>query len=267
MLIDCFPYFNEKELLELRIEVLKDHVDGFLIADANFTHRGEPKEFSAVKTLQELGLDQDKVQVLHVELPGCGETLDPWVRERSQRDALGVGLQMLPDDTVFICSDCDEIVNPDKLNEIIEEASKESTSVIHLSMSMHYGRADKELVSPEGLPFDWRNAFVSTVGRFKKDSTLSSMRASQNNIYLGSRDMGWHFSWMGDSERRLTKLKAYAHWETDTPVVETICKNFEPTVGSKDMLGREDHLISDYPLEKLPQQIFSLPRVQKYLLP
>jgi len=30
MLLDCFPYFNEKELLELRIRTLEDHVDGFL---------------------------------------------------------------------------------------------------------------------------------------------------------------------------------------------------------------------------------------------
>ena len=267
MLVDCFPYFNERELLELRIEVLKDYVDGFLIADANFTHRGEPKEFSAVKTLEELGISQDKVQVLHVELPDANETLDPWVRERSQRDALGVGLQMLPDETVFICSDCDEIVNPNKLAEIKKAVEEEGESIVHLSMSMHYGRADKELVSPEGIPFDWRNAFVSTVGKFKQNSTLSSMRASQNNVYLGSRDMGWHLSWMGDSERRLKKLKSYAHWETDTPKVETICKNFEAVPGSKDMLGREDHLIADYPCANLPKEIFELSRVKEYLLP
>ena len=60
MLIDCFPYFNEKELLELRIETLYDHVDGFLITDANRTHRGEPKEFSCVNTLRELGIPEKK---------------------------------------------------------------------------------------------------------------------------------------------------------------------------------------------------------------
>ena len=47
MLIDCFPYFNEKELLELRIATLYDHVDGFLITDANRTHR-EPKNLAAL---------------------------------------------------------------------------------------------------------------------------------------------------------------------------------------------------------------------------
>ena len=107
MLIDCFPYFNEKELLELRIETLYNHVDGFLITDANHTHRGEPKEFTCVNTLRELGIPEEKVQVLHVELPTFEEAADPWVRERGQRDALSVGLFQLPEDTFFICSDCD----------------------------------------------------------------------------------------------------------------------------------------------------------------
>ena len=52
MLIDCFTYFNEKELLELRVETLKDTVDLFLIADADRTHKGEPKEFSAVNAVR-----------------------------------------------------------------------------------------------------------------------------------------------------------------------------------------------------------------------
>jgi len=40
MLIDAFPYFTEKEILELRVRTLENYVDGFLISDANRTHRG-----------------------------------------------------------------------------------------------------------------------------------------------------------------------------------------------------------------------------------
>ena len=120
MLLDCFPYFNEKEILELRIATLYDHVDGFLITDANRTHRGEEKPFTVLDTLKELGISDEKIQVLHVELPPYEEAPDPWIRERGQRDALGVGLHMLPDDIIFISSDCDEIVNPAKLSELIE---------------------------------------------------------------------------------------------------------------------------------------------------
>ena len=64
MLIDCFPYFNERELLELRVSLLKDHVDGFLIADADRTHRGEPKAFTCAETIKELGLPDELIEVI-----------------------------------------------------------------------------------------------------------------------------------------------------------------------------------------------------------
>ena len=150
MLVDCFPYFNEKELLELRIRTLEDYVDGFLITDANRTHRGEEKPFTCVDTLKELGIDDSKVQVLHVELPSIEEAPDPWLRERAQRDALGVGLHMLSDDTLFICSDCDELVNPLALDKL-KAAAETSDQIVRASMSMHYGRADRQLITPDGV--------------------------------------------------------------------------------------------------------------------
>ena len=45
MLIDYFPYFNERELLELRIRLLQDHVDHFVIAEADRTFSGLPRQF------------------------------------------------------------------------------------------------------------------------------------------------------------------------------------------------------------------------------
>jgi len=267
VLLDCFPYFNEKELLELRIATLYDYVDGFLITDANRTHRGEEKPFTALSTLKELGIRDEKVQVLHVELPSLEEAPDPWIRERAQRDALGVGLHMMPDDTVFVSSDCDEIINPSKLLELLEVVEQNCESVIKLSMSMHYGRADRQLITPEGQLHNWRNAVVSTVGHLKNFGTLSSMRATQDNIYFGDLDAGWHFSWMGDAGRRLKKLKSYAHWETDRPDVVKTCERFNADLGSPDMLGREDHLITEYPASKLPSKLWELDRVKEFLLP
>ena len=69
MLYDCFLYFDEKELLELRVNLLKDIVDGFIITDGNLTFKGDPKPFTCLDTIRELGLPEEKIQVLHVELP------------------------------------------------------------------------------------------------------------------------------------------------------------------------------------------------------
>jgi hypothetical protein len=96
-------------------------------------------------------------------------------------------------------------------------------------MSMHYGRADRQLVTPDGSPFNWRNAFAATVNTLKAHSTLSSMRAETDYVTFGELDAGWHLSWMGDKDRRLAKLKSYAHWETDTSDVEEKCAEFSAT--------------------------------------
>ena len=268
MLLDCFPYFNEKELLELRIRTLEDHVDGFLITDANKTHRGEDKPFTCLDTIRELGLPEDKIQILHVELPTYEEAPDPWVRERGQRDALSVGLFMTPDDAFFICSDCDEITNPDKLEEIKETVLENKDKVVRMSMSMHYGRADRQLISPKGEKFDWRCGTASTVGQLRDFGTLSSLRASTNNVYVGDRDAGWHLSWMGDADKRKTKLRSIAEYYIwDKPEVQEKCENFVPEEGNTDMLGREDHLITTYPVSDLPEPTLRIERVRNYLLP
>ena len=267
MIIDCFPYFNEKELLELRYNVLKDHVDYFFIADANFTHTGIEKEFTCVETMKELGIPSDQMQVFHVELPDAKSVPDPWVRERAQRDALSVPLQMMPPDTIFISSDCDEITNPAAIPAIKEACEKEYVKVKRLSMSMFYGRADLQLTDPTGTPFDWISPVVDTVQGLKEFGTLSELRAAQDNYVIGDLDAGWHFSWMGDNENMRKKLRSFAHSEFDIPQVQEMVDNFEAKAGNIDMLGRPDHILAPYPKKNLPPEALTIERVRKFLLP
>ena len=44
-IFDCFIFFNEFDLLEIRLTELYDHVDYFVMAEANTTHTGNPKPF------------------------------------------------------------------------------------------------------------------------------------------------------------------------------------------------------------------------------
>lgn len=45
MIYDCFSFFNELDLLEIRLNVLKDVVDRFVLVEAGETHAGKPKPF------------------------------------------------------------------------------------------------------------------------------------------------------------------------------------------------------------------------------
>ena len=77
MFLDTFTYFNERELLELRVNALKDHVSGFIIAEGDRTHRGEPKEYTCTETIKELRLPEDMIWVVEVKLPSFEEAPDP----------------------------------------------------------------------------------------------------------------------------------------------------------------------------------------------
>ena len=268
MFVDTFTYFNEKELLELRINALKDHVDGFVIAEGDRTHRGDPKPFTLKETIKELGLPSDLIQILEVRLPSQEEAVDPWVRERGQRDALATALKYLPDDTIFICSDCDELPNWECFDDLKAALEQVPTRIFGLNMSMHYGRADLQLFSPEGELFEWRCATVCTVETLKTYGSLTRVREQPKRKFIGCRDAGWHFSWMGTADQRAQKLSSIAeHYIWDHPEVQALCANFVPQEGSTDMLGRKDHLLTRYPIEDLPEEAVKLDRVKRYLLP
>ena len=268
MLIDCFPYFNEVELLKLRYEVLKDHVDGFIIVEADRTHRGDPKPFTLQSVLNSQNISSHNIFVLQAFLPSKEEVEDPWIRERGQRDALGTALQKLPEDTVFICSDCDEIPNPRVFDEIKEYLAYNQNSICGLDMSMHYGRADLQLCSDTGSLFNWRCATACTVSTLLELGSITAVRNQENRRFIGNRDAGLHFSWMGGAERRKTKLSSIAeHYLWDTPEVQSLCESFVASKGNLDMLGRKDHILTEYPVENLPPEVFKIESVYNYLFP
>jgi len=278
MLFDCFLYFNERELLELRVEMLKDIVDGFIITDANRTFKGDEKPFTCLDTIRELGLPEEKIQVLHVELPTPEEAPNPWVREYAQRDALAVGMRMTPPDSAFFFSDVDEIPKPSALLRAVRLAKEDPSRCVRLSMPMMYGRADLRVMDPiqdpSKPPTNWTCGTIVLHEHLTK--TLSEIRRNENDIVVGNCDAGWHFSWMGNSERLKTKVKSFSHCYDDIPnavapaysdEMLSYMESYKAQVGGVDPLGRTDHILHRYPHELLPAEIFKLKRVFNYLLP
>ncbi|NDG32562.1 hypothetical protein EB118_21130, partial [bacterium] len=206
MIKDCFPYFNERELLELRINLLQNHVDEFVICEANRTHSGISKEYTLEKTIAELGLPNNKISIVQVELPDKETMPDDYDRERMQRNAaadyIGYG------DIAFV-SDCDEIMNPNFIAYYAAVASNNVNNILRLPMAFLMGRANLRAYDPMDQPIPWSAGFVC-MGHHKERYTLSEIRESQSrglfnvvyqDIYTVDegrvKDAGWHFSWMG----------------------------------------------------------------------
>ena len=103
---DCFCYFNEDLLLELRLETLWDEVDYFVICESVLTISGLPKPLYF--DLENFQKYNSKIRHLVIrDYPF--DTSDAWRNERWQRDYLINGLfDANPDDWILL-SDVDEI--------------------------------------------------------------------------------------------------------------------------------------------------------------
>ena len=272
-IIDCFPYFNEKELLELRINLLYDHVDKFIICDADRTHSGKPKPFTCKETIQSLGLPKDKIQVVEVELPQKSFNSwisDTWTRERMQRNAAS---SFIEEGDVCFVGDCDEIINPKYLKYYASIASQNPNNILRVPLVFLNGRADLRVYDENNQPREWSASYFCLKSHLEK-YTLSQIREAKSmntlidfsDIFVTENgiieDAGWHFSWMGDVDRMKTKANSFLHYD-EVSLVE----NYSPEINSTDPLGRQDHILKKYDENLLPSKIFDLERVRKYLLP
>jgi predicted O-methyltransferase YrrM len=272
-IIDCFPYFNERELLELRINLLYDHVDKFIICDADRTHSGKPKPFTCKETINFLGLPKEKIQIVEVELPQ--KSIDSWespnwFRERMQRNAAS---SFIEDGDVCFVSDCDEIIDPKYLKYYASIASQNPNNILRVPLVFLTGRADLRVYDQNSNPREWNAAYFCTKTHLKKYS-LSDIREASclgksiefSDIFVTEngkiQESGWHFSWMGDPERIKTKCSSFLHHDE-----VTVVENYYPKINSTDPIGRTDHILKRYNIKSLPSKIFELERVKNFLIP
>ncbi len=284
---DCFSYFNEKEMLELRIKLLYDYVDGFYIVDADHTHGGHPKEFSCIETLKELGISLEKIQVIHVNLPSYAENTCNYYRERLQRDVVS---NVFVNDAVYIISDCDEIINPEFINIFVDGALNNPNNIMRISLAWLNGKANLRVYWPKDVTATFNTPFLC-MKHHTENYKLSQIREEdacklnilnypslflldQNNNYI---DCGWHFSWMGGREKIKHKMKSFLHcYDTNTDIFATAVgaiqskemdnylEQYDPVEGSNDPYGRTDHFLKKYPLENLPEKLFELDHLKTH---
>ncbi|MBY0430568.1 MAG: N-acetylglucosaminyltransferase, partial [Rhodospirillales bacterium] len=104
---DCFSFFNEFDVLEIRLHELQGVVDRFVLVEADRTHAGQPKPLYFHENRQRFAAFLDRIE--HVVVRDMPEGDDPWRRERFQRDCITRGLGGAGPDDLVMVSDVDEI--------------------------------------------------------------------------------------------------------------------------------------------------------------
>lgn len=199
---DCFLFFNEFDLLELRLRTLWDAVDTFVLVESPWTFSGKKKPLHYCENKDRFSEWADKIKV--VVASGTPSVPDPWVREYLSRECMHAGFKDAEPDDLIFQSDLDEIWRPEK-----KEAGHPTAKVVVYQMFHAYYYLNTKRV-PEHIWNGTRRC------RFKDYPGGQKMRQ-----VWGPRipDGGWHFSFLGDAKAAKTKLEAYAHTEyADLPL-------------------------------------------------
>ena len=120
-LYDCFMYFDEDMLLDIRLNTLNNIVDKFIIAEGTKTHSGEEKKLNF--DIKKFSKFKDKIKYLIIDdIPlNVNKYKKDWsashIRDQYQRNSIARGYEKYHDNDLIMISDIDEIPNPKKIEE------------------------------------------------------------------------------------------------------------------------------------------------------
>lgn len=189
MVIDVVTWFAEEDMFRLRMRMLGNLVDLFVVVEADVTHQGGEKPWAFPTDL----LGHPKVCWVQVSLTST----TAWGRENEQRRAMREAVaQFASDDDVVIFSDCDEIWGANFLDDLTSTRA----ALMDFRLFSIFWRYST----------DWPG---SIGGRWGDLRHLDWQGLRDRRYQLPSTKSGWHFSWMGDDETLLTKRQSFAHTE------------------------------------------------------
>jgi beta-1,4-mannosyl-glycoprotein beta-1,4-N-acetylglucosaminyltransferase len=206
---DCFPFFNELDVLEIRLEELWNVVDHFVLVESNVTFSGNPKTYCFEENQERFSKYLDKIRYIKVD--DVPETEDPWVREKFQRIAAGRGLIDAGQEDLIIISDCDEIPRAEMIEMIKEDENNYDRYLLYIpqfNFKLNYMKIN-----------DLSRHCQIIVTKFKQFTNAQQEREytffwnpKPNNSVMVDHG-GWHFTFIGDNEHCIKKFKSYSHTE------------------------------------------------------
>lgn len=226
-IFDCFKFFNELELLDLRLMVLDEFVDYFVLVEANKTHTGKQKEFIFEQNKDKFSDYMDRIIYIKVEdLPDYSRS-NIWIAENFQRNCITRGLGAAEIGDKIIVSDIDEIPNPDI---IVQNLNSTCHVVMTQKLFYYHVNCMQNQV--------WCGSIMTT---YKDYDSPQQLRNISRGSATGTPDGGWHYSFMGGAERIRTKVENIAESHLIINQIGNIV-DIEKKIGiQQDLWNRVDH--------------------------
>ena len=212
-IVSNFTFFNELDLLEIRLATEYDHVDRFVIVESSHTFTGLYKGYNLEANKERYAKWWDKVVYLQIgeAPPNTTQHKDSWYREYWSREQFHSQWGDLGPDDVVIISDLDELVRPEAIDYI------RNTDHGFYRLSTPYFCYKLNNVNVIGHnPWNQVKAFR---GHFVPG--MDGMRRINNGVpgktSVELTHAGWHFAYLGGRDKILEKIRSFAHTENNTP--------------------------------------------------
>ncbi|MCH5255778.1 MAG: glycosyl transferase GT17 family protein [Lachnospiraceae bacterium] len=255
MIYDCIPFFNELDILKLRMHILAPYVDKFVIEEAAVTFSGEPKSMIFAENRQMFNEFESKILYVPVT-DNPPELTTTHERDKYQKNHLIKALGNCSPDDIIIFSDVDEIPNPKVLKEIIENF--DADKVYHLAQRMFYCFLNMEEISGKLLSItgdfpgvenkQWLGSKVCCFGKLPKEGIVYLREVSTSDpSSVRVSEGGWHFGYMGgngekNAARRISeKVQAAAHQEYNES--KYLKEAVDRILCGEDIFGRDAEFI------------------------
>lgn len=243
MIYDCFQFYNELDLLEIRLHELYPVVNKFIISEATKTFSGNDKELRYLKNLDRYKKYSDKITYIaydEFDRKKIWTYEDGWKLENNQRRCLAKGLKYLQNNDMVMISDLDEIPKRDFVMNMYIDFIKNPQKYkepITLRTQMYYGKMYNKIVKPEDVA-SWRGTVVINGEIFNRNKDLNWYR-NYKDTFKNISNAGWHFSYMGTAQDIIYKIESYAHQESNTPEIKNkIQENLDKGI---DLFNREGY--------------------------
>jgi beta-1,4-mannosyl-glycoprotein beta-1,4-N-acetylglucosaminyltransferase len=216
---DCFTFFNELDLLEIRLNELNDIVDYFVIVEGENTFQSNPKPMYFLDNKKRYEKFLDKI--IHVRIPS--EELshtNPWDNEKLSFDSCSKGLINANDNDIVMISTVDEIPSLESVKKSIE--TERDCVVIH---QFFYFYLNTKFWLYEPNRTTWAGSCITKYNNIKDKGI--------KDWFFSTREHGYkiygccHFSFLGDDKNTFTKVNSYSHNEYNHISEDFYQKNLE----------------------------------------
>lgn len=197
MVIDACLYNGEREIFDLRYNILKDVVDEFVVVEFGKTFSGKDKEAHPINLPKVSYHFFTQVKDLKPNLPPA------FAMEYNQREMIKECLTHLDDEDVVIMGDVDEVWSRD----LLERADCRKARLRPYAYYLNNRSSEDFILGP-----------VKCRYKFIKALSLNGLRS--NPHALTDEYLGWHFTNMGGREKLINKIESYGHQEFNTPEIK-----------------------------------------------